>query len=78
MAELEDRVVVTKDGDFRDSHLLAGQPRRLLHVTTGNISNTALLDLVRGHIAEIEQACERGTHVELRTDSLIIHADRRR
>lgn len=32
-------VLVTKDGDFRDSHLLRGEPARLLRVTLGNLSN---------------------------------------
>lgn len=76
VADRDDRIVVTKDGDFRDSHLLVGQPRRLLHVTTGNITNAALLDLVRSHLAEIERAFERGSYVELTADSLIIHTDR--
>jgi len=42
IADDEGRVVVTKDRDFRDSHLLRGVPRRLLIVTTGNISNNDL------------------------------------
>ena len=33
-ADSSDRVVVTKDSDFRDGHLLAGRPRRLLVVGT--------------------------------------------
>lgn len=73
VADRDDRIVVTKDGGFRDSHLLNAKPRRLLHVTTGNITNRALLDLVRSHFNEIERAFERGGYVELRADSLIIH-----
>jgi predicted nuclease of predicted toxin-antitoxin system len=41
-ANRDQRVLVTKDGDFVDSHLLSGQPAKLLLVTTGNISNRAL------------------------------------
>lgn len=74
-ADRDDRILITKDGGFRDSHLLKGQPRRLLHVTTGNITNKALLDLVRSHFAEIERAFQRGSYVELTADSLIIHSD---
>lgn len=74
-AERDDRIVVTKDGGFRDSHLLKGKPRRLLHVTTGNITNEVLLDLVRSHINEIERAFQRGRYVELTADSLIILAE---
>jgi len=42
LAEAQDRVVVTKDRDFRDGHLLNGSPRQLLVVATGNVSNNAL------------------------------------
>jgi predicted nuclease of predicted toxin-antitoxin system len=45
VADGEGRVVVTKDRDFRDGHLLSGSPRRLLIVATGNITNTVLLSL---------------------------------
>jgi len=75
-ADRDDRILVTKDGGFRDSHLLKGQPRRLLHVTTGNITNRALLDLVQSHFDEIERAFERGSYVELKADSLVVHSDR--
>jgi predicted nuclease of predicted toxin-antitoxin system len=46
MADGESRVVVTKDRDFRDGHLLSGSPRRLLIVATGNNTNAALLATV--------------------------------
>lgn len=39
VADAEDRIVVSKDADFRDSHLLGGTPARLLVVSTGNITN---------------------------------------
>lgn len=45
IADAQDRVVVTKDRDFRDGHLLTGSPRKLFIVATGNISNDALLKL---------------------------------
>lgn len=43
LADESDRVVVTKDRDFRDGHILFGSPRQLLVVATGNITNAALL-----------------------------------
>jgi predicted nuclease of predicted toxin-antitoxin system len=43
IADRDGRVVVTKDRDFRDGHLLGGTPQRLLVVATGNITNVALL-----------------------------------
>jgi predicted nuclease of predicted toxin-antitoxin system len=44
IADAQDRIVVTKDADFRNSHLLSSSPRRLLIVTTGNSANDALLE----------------------------------
>jgi predicted nuclease of predicted toxin-antitoxin system len=42
LADLEQRVVVSKDADFVDSHLLHDRPAKLLLVSTGNISNDDL------------------------------------
>ena len=55
VADADDRVVVTKDRDFRDSHLLRGTPRHLLVVTTGNITNDNLLAL----FSTISTTCSR-------------------
>jgi predicted nuclease of predicted toxin-antitoxin system len=45
-ADEEDRVVVTKDSDFRCSHTVSGTPAWLLLIATGNIRNDELLALV--------------------------------
>ncbi|WP_454561025.1 DUF5615 family PIN-like protein [Mycobacterium haemophilum] len=42
----EDRIVVTKDSDFRYSHTISGSPRRLLIVATGNVSNAVLVNVI--------------------------------
>lgn len=55
-ADAEDRVVVTKDADFRDSHLITGSPRRLLIVATGNITNAVLLELFELHLDTVVAA----------------------
>jgi predicted nuclease of predicted toxin-antitoxin system len=39
-ADTDNRVVVTKDQDFRDGHLLARPPRQLLIVATGTLRTT--------------------------------------
>jgi len=31
-------LLITKDGDFRDSHFLRGRPGRVLRITMGNLS----------------------------------------
>ena len=46
IADQESRVLVTKDGEFVDSHLLSGRPAKLLLITTGNITNRALEQLI--------------------------------
>jgi predicted nuclease of predicted toxin-antitoxin system len=72
-ADAEDRVVVTKDADFRDCHLLRARPRRLLAVVTGNIDNTALLGLFKANLNEIVAALEESSFVELGRTSLVVH-----
>ena len=76
LADRDDRIVVTKDRDFRDGHLLGGSPRRLLVVATGNITNTALLGLFRANIAEIVAAFDEVDFVELRSSTLVLHGGR--
>lgn len=76
LADEEGRVVITKDSDFRDSHLLRGTPRRLLVVRTGNISNDDLVSLFTLNLKEIVATLDEARLLELRPDRLIIHADR--
>lgn len=73
IASIEKRIVITKDSDFRDSYLLRKQPRRLLLITTGNISNAALLALVFKHLEQIIKAFETYSFLELNRNNLIIH-----
>ena len=53
LAEREDRMIVTKDGDFVDSHLLISRPAKLLLVSTGNISNRGLEALMTPLVPDI-------------------------
>lgn len=76
LADAEDRIVVTKDSDFRYSHLTNNSPRRLLIVATGNISNTELLDLVESRLDDLASAFGSAELVELRPDLLVIHQRR--
>lgn len=69
-------IVVTKDRDFRDSHLLSGSPRRLLVVATGNTSNTALLDMFEANLELIVGAFEDADFVEIGPQALIVHRRR--
>ncbi len=73
MADAAGRVVVSKDADFRNSHLLTGSPTRLLVVATGNIGNDDLLSLFETHLEAIEEGFTLGDYVELRQDAVVSH-----
>jgi len=74
VADAESRVVITKDRDFRDGHLLRGRPRKLLMVTTGNNSNDALLRLFETHLDAAINALGHADFVALRAEFLVVHA----
>jgi predicted nuclease of predicted toxin-antitoxin system len=76
LADADARVVVTKDRDFRDSHLLRRAPRRLLVVATGNISNRDLLALFADNLETLVAALGEAKFVELGTTGLVIHDDK--
>lgn len=76
LADAEDRVVVTKDRDFRDSHLLRQTPRWLLLVTTGNITNDTLMALFDQHLDTMVAALQEAMFIEVGSDILVVHRDR--
>lgn len=66
------RIVVTKDDDFTYSFLVKGQPRRLLLVSTGNISNADLLVLFQQALPIICKAFSDHNFIELTKDSILL------
>lgn len=74
IAEREQRIVVTKDEDFVQSHLIAGRPHKLLLIATGNIANTEPESLLRKNLARIEQALQTGYFVEIGHHRLTVHS----
>lgn len=72
VADAQGRVVVTKDRDFRDVHLLHGAPQKLLVIATGNITNDALLSLFEAHLDAIESAFAETDFVELSRNALTL------
>lgn len=73
IADTELRVVVTKDEDFRVSHLLGRRPARLLHITCGNISTQDLIALVDQHYVTLEAALSDYSYIELDRVGIIVH-----
>src|SRR5690349_2451334 len=65
LADREQRVVVTKDADFVNSHLLSGRPAKLWLVSTGNISNRELEVLMVRVIPDIVREFQTHSFLEL-------------
>jgi len=61
----QQRMVISKDSDFFYSHLVLGQPWKLILVKTGNMSKDELCSLFERHLSEIVAALERHTLVEI-------------
>ena len=73
VADEQGRVVVTKDHDFLDGHLLAGSPTQLLLISTGNIRNDDLIKLFISNDTAVRSAFDGSSLVELSRDSIVIH-----
>lgn len=73
IAEVQDRIVVTKDRDFVDGHLLSAEPRRLLLVSTGNIRNDDLMVLFARYSEALARQFDDVDFVELDRAVLILH-----
>ena len=69
----ESRIVVTKDADFADSYYIKGIPPRLLFITTGNIKNHELFDLVERNFDQIKNLLETCKLVEMDNYQIIGH-----
>jgi predicted nuclease of predicted toxin-antitoxin system len=76
LADAQGRIVVTKDWDFRDGHLLRFSPLRLMIVATGNISNTYLLTLIKTNLDAIVAAFTEADFVELGPTAIVVHSRR--
>ncbi|HEY1376651.1 MAG TPA: DUF5615 family PIN-like protein [Gemmataceae bacterium] len=72
VADREQRVVVTKDADFVNSHLLSGRPGKLLLVSTGNITNRELEQLVVPLLPGIDQSFQSNVFIELTRTGIVV------
>jgi predicted nuclease of predicted toxin-antitoxin system len=69
----EQRILVTKDADFVESFYVQQMPYKLLLISTGNISNTALEALFVVSIDDISAAFETAQFIELTHNAWIVH-----
>ena len=54
-ADTNDFIIISKDADFRDSHFIKKQPKKLIKVNLGNISNDQLIILFTELLSEMEK-----------------------
>lgn len=72
-ADLNDLIVITKDLDFYYSHMINGEPKKLLLITTGNIKNKDLFNIFRNNIINFKTLFDNCNYVELNNNGLIGH-----
>jgi predicted nuclease of predicted toxin-antitoxin system len=65
-------VVITKDADFVDTHVLHGRPAKLLLISTGNISNRDLEALMVPLIPDIVREFGSHSFLELGHSSITV------
>lgn len=66
-------IVVTKDDDFRHTHVTGSHPQRLLLITLGNLRNSDLLEHVGAHHSALVAALVEAPFVELGAAGLTLH-----
>lgn len=69
----EEYVVISKDADFVNSHLLLQRPPKLLLISTGNIRNVELMTLFTASAERIADGFKRFSFIELNRGSVIFH-----
>ncbi|MBD2393673.1 DUF5615 family PIN-like protein [Cyanobacterium aponinum FACHB-4101] len=66
-------IVVTKDRDFLDSFILRKKPYKLLLITTGNIKNSDLINILSNNLLEIITLFENHYFIEVNQTQITIH-----
>jgi len=70
IADKEGRIVISKDSDFQDDHVLNGKPKKLLVIRAGNIRNRDLIRLFEQNIDRIENLFRRYVLIEVNQSDL--------
>ena len=72
IADTDRRILITKDADFVESHLLQQTPQNLLLLSTGNMSNNELIQVFENNMPKIIEAFATSAFLELNQFNLII------
>lgn len=67
----EKRIVISKDADFYDSFSAKKEPYKLLHIKTGNIKNSQLIDLFKKNLDLIVKELDESEVVQISQNYII-------
>ncbi len=67
----ETRIVISKDADFYDSFTAKKEPYKLLHIKTGNIKNSQLLELFDKNLELIIKELDDSSVVQISQNYII-------
>ena len=65
IAELDNRIIITKDKDFLDSYLLFNKPKKLVIITSGNIKNKEFFFLFKNNFKTVIELLSKHSLIEL-------------
>jgi len=69
----EKRILITKDDGFVSSIVLQNRPYKLLHITTGTISNNDLISIFDKYLPLVISQFKKYSYIELNQFNLIPH-----
>lgn len=72
-ADANDYIVTTKDADFVDAFYLQQVPHKLWLISTGNISNSELEQLVRANVNSIVTLFANHRFIEMSRKEITVH-----
>lgn len=67
----ENRIVITKDLDFLDSHYIHKIPQKLLLISTGNIRNKELFHLIANNLHQIVEMFATCNYINMGNNDII-------
>lgn len=73
LANEEERVVISKDIDFLESYIIKKEPKKLILVKTGNISNGVLLSIFDKNLKTIIHMISRSDLIEIGKTEIAEH-----
>ena len=67
----ENRIIISKDADFYDSFTARKEPYKMLHVKTGNIKNSKLIELFDKNLELILKELHESSVVQINQNYII-------